>query len=81
MSKLTISCEHVIQEISNYLEDDVHGELRARMEAHLSGCAHCQAILDGTRNTISLVADGRLFELPDGFAIRLYTKLKTRTND
>jgi len=81
VKRLTISCAEVIQEISNYLEHDVPGKLRARMETHLADCSHCHAVLDGVRNTISLVADGRVFDLPNGFATRLYSKLKTADDD
>ena len=81
MKRLTISCTEVIQEISNYLEHDAPGELRARMESHLAECVHCHAVLDGMRNIISLVADGHVFELPNGFATRLYSKLNTEVDE
>jgi len=29
-----------------------------RMEAHFKDCAHCKAILDGTRNVVKLVEIG-----------------------
>jgi hypothetical protein len=50
--------------------------MRERMEAHFKACAHCTAILDGTRNVVGLVGDGRLFRMPDGFSNRLYKKLQ-----
>jgi anti-sigma factor (TIGR02949 family) len=74
-------CEDVLQEISNYIDGEVPSELRVRMENHLAGCAHCHAILDGTKNIIALVADGRLFELPLGLASRLYRKVRETDND
>jgi len=66
-----INCEEVWREISNYIEDDVDPELRARMEEHFKGCAHCTAVLDGANNVIRLVGDGRSFPLPPGFSERL----------
>lgn len=74
--ELTIDCGHVFREISNYIEGEVDAELRARMEAHFKQCAHCTAILDGTRNVLRLVGDGEVFELPAGFSQRLYRKLE-----
>ena len=73
---LEISCIHVWQEISNYLEGDVSTELRARMEAHFKNCEHCTAVLDGARNVVKLVGDGKSFDLPAGFSERLKNKLK-----
>ena len=70
-----ISCLEVIRELSNYLDKDVRPELRAQIAAHLPNCEHCTAIYDGLRNTITLVGDGRSFELPAGFSQRLRVKL------
>jgi len=39
-------------------------------------CAHCTAVLDGTRNVVKLLADGVEYDLPQGFSQRLYSKLK-----
>jgi predicted anti-sigma-YlaC factor YlaD len=73
-----ISCEEVWREISNYLEGEISGEMRARMEEHFKGCKHCTAVLDGTRNVVQLVGDATAFELPAGFSTRLYQKLNRR---
>jgi predicted anti-sigma-YlaC factor YlaD len=75
---MEISCEEVWREISNYLEGEISGEMRARMEEHFKGCKHCTAVLDGTRNVVHLVGDARAFELPAGFSNRLYLKLNRR---
>jgi anti-sigma factor RsiW len=76
MSVIEISCLEVWREISNYVDQDVAPELRARMEAHFKSCAHCKAVLDGTRNVVKLVADGVEYEIPRGFSERLYSKIK-----
>lgn len=72
---MEISCLEVIRELSNYVDQDVQPELRADIEAHLPTCAHCTAIYDGLRNTITLMGDGWSFELPIGFSQRLRDKL------
>jgi hypothetical protein len=46
------------------------------MEAHFKVCAHCTAVLDGTKNVVKLVADGIEYELPKDFSQRLYNKVK-----
>jgi hypothetical protein len=75
---IEISCEHVWREVSNYLEGDVDPELRARMEAHFKVCSHCTAVLDGARNVVQLVADGKAFDLPRGFSERLRQRIGAR---
>src|ERR1700751_3609671 len=76
MATIEISCVEVWREISNYLDEEVSPELRERMEAHFKACAHCTAVLDGTRNVVELVGDGRLFQMPEGFSKRLYKRLR-----
>lgn len=75
---IEISCLEVWREISNYIDQSVDAELRARMEEHLKHCNHCSAILDGSRNVVALVGDGRSFDLPAEFGQRLYEKLKNK---
>ena len=74
-AELEITCRQVLREISNYLENEVSPVLRERLEQHLRNCHHCTAVLDGTRNTITLVADQRAFELPAETSRRLYARL------
>jgi anti-sigma factor RsiW len=76
MTTIEISCVEVWREISNYLDEEISPEMRERMEAHFKACAHCTAILDGTRNVVRLVGDGTVFRMPDGFSNRLYKKLQ-----
>jgi anti-sigma factor RsiW len=78
MTTIEISCVEVWREISNYLDADISPKLRERMEAHFKVCAHCSAVLDGMRNIVGLVADGRLFQTPPGFHKRLYSKIRPR---
>ena len=75
---IEISCLEVWKEISNFIDNEVEPELRARMEAHLKVCAHCTAILDGARNVVKLVGDGVEYKMPDGFSRRLYDKIKDK---
>ena len=78
MSTIEISCVEVWREISNYLDGEISVELRERMRAHFEVCDHCTAVLDGTRNIVQLVGDGRIFPMPDGFSERLYKKIRER---
>jgi anti-sigma factor (TIGR02949 family) len=78
MRVIEISCREVWREISNFLDGEVDPELRARMEAHFKACAHCSAILDGTRNTVKLIGDGIEYQLPADFSKRLYDKIKQK---
>ena len=71
-----IECAEVWRQISNYLDDDVDPGLRATMSSHFKECAHCSAVLDGTRNVVKLVGDERAFEISSGNGERFYKRLK-----
>jgi hypothetical protein len=73
---MVVNCEHVWQEISNYLEGDVDPTLKTAMEEHFKTCKQCTAVLEGTRNIISVYGDERLQEVPLGFGQRLHRKLE-----
>jgi predicted anti-sigma-YlaC factor YlaD len=73
---MEISCREVWREISDYLDDEVALDLRPRMEEHFRVCRHCRAVLDGTRNTLLLVADEQSFELPPRTSQKLYRRIK-----
>ena len=73
---IEMECAEVWRQISNYLDDEVDIALRTTMAAHFKDCAHCSAVLDGTRNVIKLVGDERAFEIYSGASERFYLKLK-----
>ena len=70
-----IDCVEVWRNLSDYVDNEVNPELHAVMAAHFKGCAHCTAILDGTRNVVQLVGDGKAFEVPSAVSRRFYAKL------
>ena len=75
---IEISCVEVWREISNYVDGDIDPVLQERIAEHLKTCEHCSAVVDGTRNVIRLVGDGKSFELPRGFSERLQSRLKEK---
>ena len=73
---MVLDCQHVWDQISNYIEGEVPEELREAIDAHLAHCRHCAAVLDSTRNILYLIADDRTFELPAGYSARLHERLQ-----
>jgi len=72
---IEIDCEEVWRQISNYVDDEVDPGVRAIMASHIKDGAHCSAILDGTRNVVTLVGDRRAFEIPASASQRFYKQL------
>jgi anti-sigma factor RsiW len=79
LAVVEISCVEIWRELSNYIDGTLAPEMRLRMEQHFKNCEHCTAILEGTRNVVRLVGDGRAFELPSGFSERLKRRLEERS--
>lgn len=55
-----LSCQEMVELITDYLEGALDEQTRTRFEAHLTDCDGCTAYLEQMRETIRLV--GRLEE-------------------
>ena len=55
-----IACRQLLELISGYLDEALPDDTRAAVEAHLTGCDGCSAVLDEFRTTIELT--GQLTE-------------------
>ena len=67
-----VSCETVLQHLSDFIDDDVNPGLRAEIEAHLSMCHRCSVLHDSLRKVLVIMADERTFEIPIGYSQRLH---------
>jgi anti-sigma factor RsiW len=47
-----MACRELVELITDYLEDRLSPQDRARFEAHLADCEHCRDYLDQMRRTI-----------------------------
>lgn len=66
-----VSCQHVLRELSNYIDDTVDADLRKTIEQHLRSCKRCSVILDTTRKTLMIYSDEGILEIPAGYSERL----------
>jgi len=73
---MVVTCEEVWREVSNYLDGELPPEPAAALEAHLKGCGRCQAIVQGTRNVISLYGEENMIQPPLGYSQRLRRRLE-----
>ncbi|MCI0352769.1 MAG: MEDS domain-containing protein [Acidobacteriales bacterium] len=72
---MSMRCENVRREISNYIDGVIGAAQRQNMDDHFKSCKHCTAVLEGMRNVISLAGDSRAHKVPAGFSNRLFSKL------
>lgn len=70
MKRLT--CQEVLEQLSDYLDDDAKAELTHEVDVHLGMCAHCRAEVDTLRRTIEIYRCDEKLVLP----IRLSEQLQ-----
>ena len=71
----TAQCQHLLENMSVYLDGGASAELCAEIERHLNGCTDCRVVVDTLRKTISLYHELPRPELPLEFRLRLYKLL------
>lgn len=59
-----MTCQEVVELVTDYLEGAMPAEDRHRFEAHLDGCTGCRRYLAQMRRTIGLVGEVRAEDLP-----------------
>jgi anti-sigma factor RsiW len=76
-----MTCEEVLAELSNYMDDDLPADLRQSLESHVKACHTCEVLLDSLRKTVRIVTNSGTFDLPPAAAERLVDRIMTRVRD
>ena len=63
MNAIALSCQELVELVTDYFEDALPTPERARFDAHIAGCDHCTAYLEQMRTTIVLTGRLRAEEL------------------
>jgi anti-sigma factor RsiW len=67
-----VSCETVLEQLSNFVDGDIGPALRGEIAAHLKMCHRCSVLHDSLRKMLIIVADERVFEISVGYSERLH---------
>lgn len=71
-----LSCQEVLDHLSEYLDDDVRAELVSQVDLHIGHCQHCRIEVDTLKHTIFIFRkDERVF-LPQPLTDRLQAVLE-----
>ena len=49
-----LSCQEVLDQLADYLDEDARAELVQQVDTHLHECSHCQVEVDTLRRTIQI---------------------------
>jgi predicted anti-sigma-YlaC factor YlaD len=72
-----ITCEELLQYLSDYIDNDLDEELTAVAKDHLASCHNCRVVLDSTQQTIFLFREQGKRTIPAERRQRLFGQLQT----
>jgi anti-sigma factor (TIGR02949 family) len=49
-----LTCRDFLRELSEFLDENIDAEIRAKLERHMTECPNCWVIADTTRRTIKI---------------------------
>jgi predicted anti-sigma-YlaC factor YlaD len=71
-----ITCEDLLQYMSDYIDNDLDEELTAVAQHHLASCHNCRVVLDSTQQTIFLFREQGKRTIPAERRQRLFGQLQ-----
>ena len=73
-----LTCKDFLNELSDYLDENIDAELRARLETHITECPNCWVIADTTRKTIKVYKGMEAHPVPPDVESRLMRALEKK---
>lgn len=71
-----MKCEELLAALNEYVDGDIDPGICEAFEEHLKGCNPCQIVIDNIRQTITLVQEGEVVELPLQLKQKLHAALR-----
>ena len=71
-----ITCEELLQYLSDYIDNDLDEELTTVAKDHLASCHNCRVVLDSTQQTIFLFREQGKRTIPAERRERLFGQLQ-----
>ena len=71
-----ITCEELLQYLSDYIDNDLDEELTAVAQHHLASCRNCRVVLDSPQQTIFLFREQGKRTIPAERRQRLFGQLQ-----
>jgi len=73
-----LTCKDFLAELSDYLDERIDAELRAKLERHITECPNCWVIADTTRKTIQIYKGMNPYPIPSEVEARLMEALEKK---
>jgi len=73
-----LTCKDFLNELSDYLDECVDAEIRAKLEQHITECPNCWVIADTTKKTIRIYKGMEPHPVPADVEKRLMKALERK---
>lgn len=73
-----LTCKDFLHELSDYLDESLDSEIRAKLEKHITECPNCWVIADTTRRTIQIYKGMEPQPIPADIESRLMQALEKK---
>ena len=76
-----LTCKDFLRELSDYLDESLDAQIRAKLEDHITACPNCWVIADTTRRTIQIYKGMEPYPVPSDVQERLMAALERKMAD
>jgi anti-sigma factor RsiW len=73
-----LTCKDFLRELSDYLDESIDAQVRAKLEQHITECPNCWVIADTTRKTIRIYKGMEPYPVPQDVQERLMAALERK---
>jgi anti-sigma factor RsiW len=73
-----LTCKDFLRELSDYLDESIDAQIRARLEEHIAACPNCWVIADTTRKTVQIYKGMDPYPVPTDVQDRLMAALERK---
>ena len=73
-----LTCKDFLRELSDYLDEALDKEIRAKLEEHITECPNCWVIADTTRKTVRIYKGMEPHPIPTDVEARLMQALEKK---
>ena len=73
-----LTCKDFLRELSDYLDEALDKEIRAKLEQHITECPNCWVIADTTKKTIQIYKGMDPQPVPEDVEQRLMAALERK---
>ncbi len=74
-----LTCKEFLQELSDYLDENIDADVRAKLEEHIALCPNCWVVCDTTKRTIKIYKGMEPYSIPRDVESRLMAALEKKT--